>query len=81
MTPISKVLSHPGIAVSWYICVYAEGDEVRAELSCPIETEAGYFADFAERIFLPSSGLPGGFVKRKDDDDGDSEYEISVTRK
>ncbi len=78
---ITKSKSHPGIVVSWYLFVYAEGDDVRAEMSCPVETAAGYFADFAERIFLLGGAAPDGFAKRKDNDDGDSEYEIVVTRK
>jgi hypothetical protein len=81
MVPISKVISHPGITVSWYLCVYADGDDVQAELSCPIITEAGFFADFAERIFLIGGDPKDVIVKRKDDDDGGNEYEIIVTRK
>jgi hypothetical protein len=79
--PISRVRSHPGIIVSWYLCVYCVGDVVHAELSCPVETDAGFFADFAERIFLLGGEAADGFGKRKDDDGGDSEFEINVTRK
>ena len=81
IVPLQKVKSHPGVIVSWYLCVFAEGDEVRAEMSCPIETEAGYFADFSERIFLIGGDTPDNFGKRKDEDDGGSEYKITVTRK
>ena len=38
--------------VYWYLCVYCEGDIVRAELSCPSECEAGFFKTFRERIIL-----------------------------
>ena len=78
---VSKALPHPGIEVSRPLCVCAEGDEVRAELSCPMETEAGFSADFAERMFILSGEPADGFVKRKDDDEGDSECEIGATRK
>lgn len=83
--PLSKVQTHPGITVSWYLCVYSEGDVVRAELSCPTVTDGGLFADFSERIFLIGDEPPGHLIKRKGDgddyDDGASEFEITVTRK
>lgn len=81
VVPISRVRSHPGIIVSWYLCVYCEGDLVRAELSCPVETEAGFFADFAERIFVISDETPSDSVKRKEADDTVPEFDITVTRK
>lgn len=81
VVPITRVRSRPGIIVSWYLCVYCVGDVVHAELSCPVETEAGFFAGFAERIFLLGGEAPDPFGKRMGDDDGGSEFEISVSRK
>jgi hypothetical protein len=28
--------------ITWYVCVYNEGDEVRAEFSCPVDVEGGF---------------------------------------
>lgn len=80
---LPKGKTHPITVVSWYLCVFVEGDIVRAELSCPVETEAGYFSDFSERIFV-LSGHPGDeFTKRNygTEDSVEPEYLISVTRK
>ncbi len=68
----------------WYLCVYCEGDEVRAELTCPSVCEKGFFSEFAERIFLTGGDGDGGGVRlRRDgpDDGGNLEFEINVTRK
>ncbi len=48
VVPLSMVRQHPGIVVSWYLCVFCEGDLYRAELSCPVATENGYFTDFSK---------------------------------
>lgn len=80
VVPLSMAGRQPGIVVSWYLCVYAEGDEVRAELSCPAALEGGFFAGFLERIVLIGSDPGDGITRRRDDDDG-PEYEIPVTRK
>src|ERR1700730_8454964 len=37
--PLSRAKPQPGIVISWFLCTYCEGDEVRAELSCPIGVE------------------------------------------
>lgn len=79
VVPLSRIVPSPGMLVSWYLCVFADGDIVRAELSCPIETENGYFADFVEQIYLLTGEALDKLVKRKDDDG--PEYEINVTRK
>jgi len=73
----------PGGVVAWYLCVYSEGDEVRAELSCPLSVEAGFFSDFYERIVLvgPDDGWGGVKVRRDQPDDHGSEFDIPVSRK
>ena len=85
VAPLSRVSRIPGAYVSWYICVYNEGDEVRAELSCPVEVEFGYVKDFHERIILVGPDGPhGASVRRRgpDDDFGSaSEIDITVTRR
>lgn len=71
----------PGVA-TWYLCIYVEGERVRAELSQPTKVEGGYFADWQERIVLVSSddGWSHTDVPDLGDDDGPV-FEVSVTRK
>jgi hypothetical protein len=69
--------------VTWYLCTYSGGDVVRAELSCPVGLEDGFFTGFVERIFLIDPRDDGGPAVRRStggDDDG-SEFDIPVTRK
>jgi hypothetical protein len=74
-----------GSLATFYLCVFHEGEEVRAELSCPVDAQAGYITDFSERILLISSGdnyRGVKFVPDKGDDSGDGgEFEIPVSRK
>ena len=66
----------------WYLCVYSEGDIIRAELSCPSECENGFFKTFRERIILIGGDSDDGGVRvRRESPDGDSGFEINVTRK
>ena len=69
--------------VYWYLCVYSEGEVVRAELSCPTECEGGFFKAFRERICLIGDDDDGSGVRVKSEspDDGDAGFEINVTRK
>src|SRR5262249_45057189 len=71
--------------ITWYICTYCEGEDFRAEVSCPKGVDDGYFINFYERIFLTEDDDGGGgeIVRRQGggDDSGGSDFEISVTRK
>ncbi len=84
--PASVVALRPNEAperiATYYLCVYHEGDEVRAELSCPVEVKGGFFADFVERIVIIGRDGDGTPVRRRDDggDEG-TEFEIPVIRK
>jgi hypothetical protein len=71
----------PGGSVYWYLCVYAEGDVVRAELSCPSSCENGYFTAFHERILLIAGDDNEDVKVRRSAPDDDLEFEINVTRK
>jgi hypothetical protein len=66
---------------TWHLCVYIEGDTVRAELSLLVGFESGYFTDCHERIIL----LGHGDWEKLDFGDGanDSgpEFEVEVRRK
>lgn len=71
-----------GIILTYYLCVYSEGEDRRGELSCPVNVENGFFHDFVERIFIVGGDSgPTETVRRKSSDDDDSEYSIPVTRK
>jgi hypothetical protein len=79
---LSSVQNQPGVIVHWYLFVYCDGDEVRAELSCPVKCSDGYFTDFEERIFI-SREDGGNFAPKKKTTiptDG-SEFDIPVVRK
>lgn len=82
MVRLKQKPASPAHIATWYVCTYSEGDEFRAEISCPKIIEDGYFADFYERIFLThdESG-DGGIVRRADDDTDGSGFDVQVKRK
>lgn len=41
---------------TWNLCTFDNGEDVRAELSCPVIFSSGHFVKFAERIFLIDPG-------------------------
>ena len=67
--------------LTYYLCVYQEGDDIRGELSLATQTSCGYLAKFGERIFI-IGGEAGGTDKilRKSDFD-QSEFDIPISRK
>lgn len=66
---------------TWHLCVYIEGDRVRAELSLLNEFESGYFTDCHERIILLKDG-DWETLDFGDNSDGFSpEFDIEVRRK
>jgi hypothetical protein len=71
-----------GSLMTYVLCIYHEADDIRAELSCAVETSGGFFEEFSERIFIVGgeAGEPDP-VKRRGSDDGGSEFDIPVTRK
>lgn len=73
----------PSAIITWYVCTYSEGEQFRAELSCPDGMEDGFFTGFIERIFLVDSDDSSGDTIRRRRDGGpdDSEFDIPVTRK
>ena len=83
VVPLKKASAPSGPMITWYVCTYGEGEEFRAEISCPKVIEDGYFADFYERIFLThDEGGGGGEIVRRSGDGGDGpDFEIPVTRK
>lgn len=88
MEQASNVVSFPKAAdgdqdiVSWYLCVYSFGDELRAELSCPVGIEGGFFTKFSKRIIiLGGDGTGIDPVKSKKPDGEVVEFDIPVARK
>jgi hypothetical protein len=81
VVPLNQAQQPSRSIITWYLCVYCEGDEFRAELSCPDGMDGGFFTGFVERIFIigPESG--GGALVRRRADDGGPEFDIPVTRK
>lgn len=67
--------------VTWYVCVYSEGDEYRAELACPIGIEAGFYTGFVERIFLIGKEPGSSGAARRRGGGNEPEFDIPVTRK
>ena len=61
--------------------VYADGDDVRAELSCPMAINDEHFDGFHERILLVEKGGWGKAVPVVEDDEPPAEYEVPVSRK
>jgi len=79
-------MSAPGLGeigmVHWYLCVFCDGEIVRAELSCPAKCASGYFTGFYERIMLLTDHDENrGIAIRPDGPIEDSGFEVPVTRK
>lgn len=88
MEQASNVVAFPKAAdgdqeiVSWYLCVYSDGGELRAELSCPVGIEGGFFTGFSKRIIiLGGDGTGIDPVKSKKPDGEVVEFDIPVARK
>ena len=68
--------------ITWYLCLYNEGDVVRAELSCPDDLENGFFAGFLERIILLGLETPDKDAPRRyGDNDGEDGPDVPVKRR
>lgn len=67
-------------ATTWVLFVYADGDDVRAELSCPMAINEEQFDGFHERILLVAKGGWDGAMPLVDDEPP-AEYEVSVSRR
>lgn len=80
--PLSVARTHRGLIQSWYLCVYANGDDVTAELSCPVAIEGGYFENFHERIVLIAPDDDGLEVTNdRDVTDEEDSFDIPVSKK
>lgn len=68
-------------APTWVLFVFADGDDVRAELSCPIAIHDDQFDGFHERIILVEKGGWDSTVPFIDEDEPPAEYDVTVSRK
>lgn len=68
-------------AAAWMLFVYVDGDDVRAELSCPIAINDEKYDGFHERILLVQKGEWDGPNPLADDDEPLADYEVTVSRK
>jgi hypothetical protein len=68
--------------VAWYLFVYTDGEEIRAELSCPVAIHGGFFVEFVERIFLniPDTLPPIDRQSPFNDGDEPEEFDVPVSR-
>lgn len=68
-------------ATTWMLFVFADGDDVRAELSCPMAINDEHFDGFHERILLVEKGGWRAAVPVVENDLPPTEYEVPVSRK
>jgi hypothetical protein len=65
----------------WYLCIFDDGKQVRAELATPIEFSASYVIGFSERIFILEDGDWEKISIQPPADEPSQEYQIDVRRK
>ena len=65
----------------WHLCVFDDGNNVRAELSRPVEFKSGYFIKFSERIWILGPGDWTDHNINVPNDDVGPDFEIEVRRK
>ena len=68
-------------APTWVLFVYADGEDVRAELSCPIAVNQDQFDGFHERILLVEKGGWESTEPVMHADEPPAEYDVTVSRK
>jgi hypothetical protein len=69
-------------AALWYLFVYINGDDVRAELSFPKRIEDKQFKGFNERIYIIKPGEWASMMPKTDDSEPPAQdFEVNVTRK
>ncbi len=69
---------------TWCLCVFVDGETVRAEISQPVAFSRGFVTRWEERILLIGDGDPMSLVQTRmsDDDDGLSpDFPIFIQRK
>ena len=72
--------SQDGFSI-WYLCVFDDNLQVRAELSRPTEFEDEHFVAFSERIFILGHGEWDDVEFSSPDLDDGQDFDVPVTRK
>jgi hypothetical protein len=65
----------------WLICVSADNESIRAEVSCPKVFEGNQFEGFVRRLFVVDESIGPKPNRRDDSDDGDLVLDIPVSKK
>lgn len=65
----------------WYLCIFDDGERVRAELSQPVKYKAGFVIEYRERIFILRDGEWEKVAIEAPANDMEQELEIDVFRK
>ena len=69
-------------ATTWLLLHYVDDDGIHAELCRPVDIAAGKITDVLERILFPVIPRAGDAeIDDHGDDDGDSGYDVPVTRR
>lgn len=77
---LAKLASRELNAEAWYLFVFADGDDVRAELSFPKAIEDDQFHGFNERVILLEAGQWSG-IDLSADEVKAPDFEVTVLRK
>jgi len=64
--------------VTWYLCIYVNGDDIRCELSLLDRIESGWFTGWRERIIILKPGDWKFVDLPSEDDDSGPELDIDV---
>jgi len=73
--------AEPESLVTWHLCVYHEGEDLRAELSCAIAASGGFFEEYRERIFIFGGEADTVEPLKKPKPENKPNFDIPVTRK
>lgn len=65
----------------WYLCLFNDGNSIRAELSKPTRIEGGHFVGWQERIILIDQDGPVSLRAVVNNDDFGPDVEVTVRRK
>jgi hypothetical protein len=65
----------------WYLCIFDDGKQVKAELSRPIEYKGGQVIDYSERIFILQDGDWERIIIETPSEGDDQDFSIDVRRK
>lgn len=65
----------------WVICVSADENSVRAEVSCPKPFEGDQFEGFVKRLWVVNESPDPKATPRRDSDDDDFDLDIPVSKK